>query len=155
MTAIFAIAPITPQEIQERLYEAVRTLDQVPDPQKVMGYVCSMLTPVPSKQDHWAEAVQEIGEAGARQLFANSAIKSIPTPDAIDRMLPTLKWLTWVGRQERNIIHARAYDVAWWKIGVKLRPRRSDKTVKRQHDDAISAIFNELNNSVDAIPKVP
>ena len=145
MTAVFAIAPITSAEIQERLYEAVRTLDQVPDPQRVMGYVCSMPTPVPSKQDHWAEAVQEIGEAGARQLFANSNIKTIPRPDAIDRMLPTLKWLTWVDEKAKPIIHSRAYGLQWWKIAKKART--SERTCRRRHSEAIDIIFERVNTA--------
>lgn len=139
---MLAIAPVTPTEIQEQLYEAVRTLDQVPDPQKVMGYVCSMPTPVPSKQDHWAEAVQEIGEAGARQLFSNNKFKNIPTPEAIDRMLPTLKWLTWVDEKARPVIHSRAYGLQWWRIAQKCR--RSERQVQRWHADAITLIFNRL-----------
>lgn len=145
MTAVFAIAPITPAEIQERLYEAVRTLDQVPDPQKVMGYVCSMPAPVPSKQDHWAEAVQVIRRGDERELFANSTIRTIPAPDAIDRMLPTLKWLTWVDEKARPIIHSRAYGLQWWRIAKKTRT--SERTCRRRHSEAIDIIFERVNTA--------
>ena len=77
--------------------------------------------------------------------------KFAPTPRDVSNMLPVLEWLC-QHRQENNggrdfkVLLCRARDVPWWKLAMRFG--RSERTVKRWFDGAVTAIYLKHSNDV-------
>ena len=134
----FVLAGAGAGEIAARLYEAIRTLAALPDRERgwLMGMRSAWPTPMP---DFWQEFGRAVEHGGRRALNARPPA---PAPEAIDRMLSTLQWLTWLDESARKIIWSRAFGVPWWLIGSRFN--KSEKTVQRWHDQAIDLIQRRL-----------
>jgi hypothetical protein len=127
-----------PNVVAARLYEAIRTLAALPDRERgwLLGMRSAWPTPIP---EFW----QEFGRAVEQGRRALNLRPPAPTPEAIDRMLPTLQWLAWIGEAERRIVWSRAFGVPWWLIAARFG--KSEKTVQRRHDQAMNLILRRLS----------
>jgi len=124
--------------IETRLHEAIRTLAALPDRERAWLRQPRAYWPAPLREfwHEWSNAVAHGGFAAMR------ARAPAPTPQAIDRMLPTLAWLAWLSPSERKIIWLRAFGVSWWRIGDRFD--RSEKTVQRWNEQALELVRTRL-----------
>jgi Domain of unknown function (DUF6362) len=129
--------PATAGAVAARLGEAIRTLAALPDRERgwLLGMRSAWPTPIP---DFW----QEFGRAVEHGNRALNPRAPAPTPEAIDRMLPTLQWLAWIGEAERKIVWSRAFNVPWWLLATRFN--KSEKTLQRRHDQAMNLILRRL-----------
>lgn len=125
-------------EIEARLFEAIRTLRRLPDRER--GYLQGLRAKWPETlrdfMDEWANAIERGGFEPMR------ARAPAPSPAAIDRMLPTLAWLRWLGPEDRRVISLRAFGVSWWKIAARMD--RCERTAQRRHERSLKIIAARL-----------
>ncbi len=69
--------------------------------------------------------------------------RSRPTPDAIARQEQTLKWMSWITAQERDLVWMRGARMGWKKIGSKINCH--DVTAWRKWQHALEKISRQLN----------
>ena len=81
-----------------------------------------------------------------------------PTPRDISNWLPVFGWLCWIrgtnnGGRSYKVLVCRARNVSWWKLAQRFG--RSERTVQRYHDGAVSQIYNQFDLEVWAtdLPK--
>jgi hypothetical protein len=125
-------------EIEARLFEAIRTLRRLPDRER--GYLQGLKARWPEPlRDFWDEWANVIERGGFEAMRAQPPA---PSPAAIDRMLPTLHWLTWLDKDERRIVFLRAFGVSWWQIASRMG--RSERTAQRRHEQGLKIIAARL-----------
>ena len=124
--------------IEARLHEAIRTLAALPDRERAWLREPRAYWPAPLR-DFWHEWSNAVARGGFETMRARAPA---PTPEAIDRMLPTLSWLAWLDARERKIIWLRAFGVSWWQIGGRFD--RSEKTVQRWNERALERVHARL-----------
>jgi hypothetical protein len=125
-------------EIEARLFEAIRTLRRLPDRERgyLQGLRARWPEPLRDFWDEWALAIERGGFEAMR------ARPPAPSPAAIDRMLPTLHWLSWLDKDERRIVSLRALGVSWWQIASRMG--RSERTAQRRHEQGLKMIAARL-----------
>lgn len=79
-----------------------------------------------------------------------------PTPKDVSVMLEVLARLSWLDRQvtsdgprDVKIIVARAYGSPWWRLAQRFG--RSERTVQRWHDGAVTRIYSTFMAEVEFI----
>jgi len=132
---------VTVEEIESRLNEAVHTLIALPDRDR------AWLTP----KAKWPETLREVADVWANAVAAGAfeAMKTrrpTPSPAAIDRMIPTLRWLEYVDERDRVIIWLRAFKTPWFKIAGMLG--KSDRTAQTWYRNALEKIRVRLERSI-------
>jgi hypothetical protein len=133
----------------ERLVErSILTLAAVPDPDARYRrwWVSSMPEPV-----RRAVEAYNIEEAPRVRRF-------VPSRADHDRYLEVLGWLNWLaagndGPRELKIVWLRAFGVPYWKIAQRFG--RSDRTIQRWHEAAISRLFRRYWIDVDRLATDP
>lgn len=139
----------TPDQIEERLHEAIQTLAALPD--REMRWLNSRRVAWP---ETLREAVDVLTQAFERIRQGKSAFEALPPPrvtpsaEAITRMDQTLPWLTWLDADERRIVTLRAFQMSFTRIGWRFRV--SDETARRRHRQAIEKIARKLRAPVPA-----
>lgn len=149
MTALLRIdasdLPWTRALVEARLVEAVETLSLLPDREYGWIYRTRVM---------WPEIVRSYeegygyGEATARP--------SPPSAAAIDRLLPTLDWLRWLGREDGSLVlHAAASLVnverrlwsrkRWGHIKRRGRIHGREVDLELRYKAALSSIATRLN----------
>lgn len=93
-----------------------------------------------------AEAARE-----AQEIQARRASRFKPTALDIDRCLPVLEWMAWLGyrndgQKEANIITAWAYGVPLWRLAQRFGC--SDDTVRRWLNGAVAAIAMKFRDEI-------
>ena len=66
-----------------------------------------------------------------------------PTPQAIDRMLETMRWVLWLEEEQRHLVWMRAMDIDWQVIARRLACHRT--TAWRRWQKALSDVASKLN----------
>ena len=66
-----------------------------------------------------------------------------PTPQAIERMMETMRWVLWLGEEQRHLVWMRALDIDWKIIARRLACHRS--TAWRGWQKALSDVASKLN----------
>lgn len=66
-----------------------------------------------------------------------------PTPQAIDRMLETMRWVIWLEEADRHLVWMRAKDIDWKIIARRLACHRS--TAWRAWQRALADVAEKLN----------
>ena len=66
-----------------------------------------------------------------------------PTPDAIDRMLETMRWVQWLEVEQRHLVWMRAKRYGWREIGIRFACDRS--TAWRRWQMALAKVALHLN----------
>lgn len=67
-----------------------------------------------------------------------------PTPQAIERMLETMRWVIWLEEDDRHLVWMRAKDIDWKIIARRLACHRS--TAWRAWQRALADITANLNS---------
>lgn len=119
----------TPEDVANWLSESVSTSRRLP-PVRVQGYF-----------NVWPAFVRREWEA----LAVEDRIypRFPPSPDAIDRMLETMRWMQWLEVQERHLVWMRAQRYGWREIGIRFACDRS--TAWRHWQTALQGVTDKLN----------
>jgi len=135
----------SPIDVAERLNEAIRTLAALPDGERrwLRARMTQWPALAPASEELFALLVARGGEPEPVR-----ARPPAPSPEAIDRMLPTLAWLSWLDRRQRQVILARAHRVSWWKLSARFGV--SERSVQRWHAEAVALIARRLATDAEA-----
>ena len=68
-----------------------------------------------------------------------------PTPDAIDRMLETMRWVQWLEVEQRHVVWMRARRYGWRDIA--MRTACCTRTAQRHWQQAIQSVADRLNEA--------
>lgn len=131
-------ADLALEDIRERLHEAIQAIAAQPDRERGWLRVKSgMPDTLRDPLEVWVNALENEGKHEAMR-----ARRPQPSPEALDRMLPTLQWLRWVEPRDVRIIAARSFGVPWLKIAARVG--RSERTVQIWERRALETIWQRL-----------
>jgi len=130
---------LDPVEVADRLHEAIRTLSALPDRER--KFLRARLTQWPSLAPTASELFAMLVARGGDSEPVRVR-PAAPSPEAIDRMLPTLSWLAWLDRSARQVVLARAHRISWWKLAARFGV--SERSVQRWHAEAMTRIAHKL-----------
>ena len=121
--------PWTIDDVAARFEEAASTGRRLP-PVRVQGYF-----------NCWPAIVR-------REWETFSADEKVyrpfpPAPDAIDRMLETMKWVQWLEVEQRHLVWMRAKRYGWRDITIRFACDRS--TAWRRWQRALEIVATNLN----------
>ena len=66
-----------------------------------------------------------------------------PTPEAIERMLETMRWMQWLEVEQRHLVWMRSNRYRWEQIGRRFAC--AARTAQRRYDAAIHLVTLHLN----------
>ena len=66
-----------------------------------------------------------------------------PTPEAIERMLETMRWMQWLEVEQRHLVWMRSNRYRWEQIGRRFAC--AARTAQRRFDAAIHLVTLHLN----------
>ena len=66
-----------------------------------------------------------------------------PSPQAVERMLETMRWVQWLEVEQRHLVWMRANRYEWQQIGRRFACDRN--TAARRWNKAIEKVAAELN----------
>jgi len=72
-----------------------------------------------------------------------------PSPDAIDRMEETMRWVLWLTEDERHLVWMRAEEWEWKEIARRLACDRT--TAWRRWRKALGKVADRLNGVAENI----
>lgn len=116
-------------EVATRLQEAADTGRRL-SPVRVQGYY-----------NLWPSFIRREWEAFAAEERHYQHYP--PTPDAIDRMLETMRWVQWLEIDQRHLVWMRAKGYAWEDIAIRCACCRT--TAWRHWHKAIDRLLHHLN----------
>ena len=67
----------------------------------------------------------------------------LPTPEAIERMLETMRWMQWLEVEQRHLVWMRSNRYRWEQIGRRFAC--AARTAQRRYDAAIHLVTLHLN----------
>ena len=124
----------TIEDVAARFEESASTGRRLP-PVRVQGYFNT--GPIIVRKEWEAVAA---GETGDRPFP--------PTPDAIERMLETMKWVQWLEVEQRHLVWMRAKRYCWRDITIRFACDRT--TAWRRWQRALQTVTDQLNGVVTA-----
>jgi len=74
-----------------------------------------------------------------------------PGPDAVDRMLETMRWVQWLEVEQRHLVWMRAKQYDWQDICGRFGCCRT--TAWRRWKSALQLVATRLNAAADTRPK--
>jgi hypothetical protein len=120
--------PWTNEEVEARFVEAAEIGRKLP-PVRVQGYF-----------NVWPRIVRESWETLGAD---DQPLRFPPTPQAIDRMLETMKWVHCLEVEDRKIVWMRSGRDRWAYIAKRFAI--CTKTAQRRHQRAIVRVTAMLN----------
>ena len=127
------MAEWTIEDVAARFEEAASTGRRLP-PVRVQGYF-----------NTWPVIVRKEWETFAADEHVYRPFP--PDPDAIDRMLETMRWVLWLEEEQRHLVWMRAKDVDWKVIARRLACHRT--TAWRAWQKALATVATNLNGAAD------
>jgi hypothetical protein len=125
--------PWTVDSVALRFSDAVETARRLPAV-RVQGYL-----------SRWPDIVREPWEAMAAD--DERPLRFPPSPQAIERMLQTMRWVQWLDEVEtRHLVWMRARRYAWHQIGKRFGCDRV--TAWRRWQAAMQLIADRLNEQL-------
>lgn len=115
--------------VAARFTDAVETSRRLP-PVRVQGYLSV-----------WPSFVREQWEGFAAD--DDKPLRFPPSPEAIDRMLQTMRWVQWLDTETRHLVWMRAKRHAWQNIAKRFGCDRT--TAWRRWQQALDTIAAKLN----------
>ena len=112
-----------------RFTDAVDTSRRLP-PVRVRGYFTT-----------WPAFVREQWEGFAAD--DDAPLRFPPSPEAVDRMLETMRWVQWLDVEARHLVWMRAKRCSWPSIGKRFGCDRV--TAWRRWQAALQTIADKLN----------
>ncbi|GAA0574037.1 DUF6362 family protein [Caenispirillum bisanense] len=119
----------TIEDVAARFEEAASTGRRLP-PVRVQGYF-----------NTWPAFVRQEWEAFAADEKVYRAYP--PSPEAIDRMLETMRWVQWLEVEQRHLVWMRSNRYRWEQIGRRFAC--AARTAQRRYDAAIHLVVLHLN----------
>ena len=119
----------TIEDVAARFEEAASTGRRLP-PVRVQGYF-----------NTWPIIVRKEWEAFAADETVYRPYP--PSPDAIERMLETMKWVQWLEVEQRHLVWMRSNRYRWEQIGRRFAC--AARTAQRRYDAAIHLVTLHLN----------
>ena len=116
-------------DVATRFAEAADTGRRLP-PVRVQGYF-----------NVWPAFAREAWEGFVDQDVAYRPLP--PTPQAIERMLETMRWVQWLDVEQRHLIWMRAKRYEWKDIA--RRAGRCTRTAQRHWQRALQQVVEQLN----------
>jgi len=117
------------ESVALRFWDAVDTARKLP-PVRVQGY-----------KSIWPSTLREEWEGFA--VDDDKPIRFPPSPQAIDRMLATMRWVQWLEVEQRHLVWMRAKRHEWNRIGKRFGCDRV--TAWRRWQAALQVIADKLN----------
>ena len=68
-----------------------------------------------------------------------------PSPDAIERMIETMRWMQWLEVEQRHLVWMRAKRYGWREIGIRFACDRT--TAWRHWQQALQSVTDHLNSN--------
>ena len=68
-----------------------------------------------------------------------------PSPQAVDRMLETMRWVQWLEVEQRHVVWMRARRYGWRDIAI--RAACCTRTAQRHWQQAIQSVADRLNEA--------
>ncbi len=127
------MAEWTIEQVAERFREAAQTAHRLP-PVRVQGYF-----------NTWPAILRQPWETFSGD---NACYRFPPDPAAIDRMEETMRWVLWLGEEERHLVWMRAEGWRWRNICRRFGCDRT--TAWRRWQRALTVVVGHLNAA--AIP---
>ncbi len=69
-----------------------------------------------------------------------------PSPQAIERMLETMRWVQWLEVEQRHVVWMRARRYGWRDISI--RAACCTRTAQRRWQRAIETVVDRINQSL-------
>ncbi len=124
------MAEWTIEDVAARFEEAASTGRRLP-PVRVQGYF-----------NTWPVIVRKEWETFAADEHVYRPFP--PAPDAIDRMLETMKWVQWLEVEQRHLVWMRAKRYGWRDITIRFACDRT--TAWRRWQRALEIVAENLNS---------
>lgn len=121
----------TIEDVAARFTEAAETGRRLP-PVRVQGYF-----------NTWPAFVRKEWEAFSSDDREYRPFP--PSPQAIDRMLQTMRWVQWLEVEQRHLVWMRAKDYEWRDISIRFACDRT--TAWRRWQRALQVVAGQLNGS--------
>ena len=118
----------TVERVAHRFEDAAQTAHDLP-PVRVRGYF-----------NTWPAIVRQPWEAYADE---EAWIRVPASPEAVDRMLETMRWVLWLEEEQRHLVWMRAERYDWKTIGRCFACDRI--TAWRRWQRALRRVAEELN----------
>jgi len=128
-----AVAEWTIEDVAARFAEAAETSRRLPRV-TVQGYF-----------NVWPAFARDAWEASPDNEHVYRPMP--PSPQAIDRMLETMRWVIWLEEDARHLVWMRAKDIDWKIIARRLACHRS--TAWRAWQKALATVADQLNDASD------
>jgi len=122
----------TVDDVSARFYEAAITARRLP-PVRVQGYFNTW--PAFARSEWEAYSADE----PVRRSFP-------PSPEEVDRMLETMKWVLWLDVEQRHLVWMRAKRYEWHDIGRRFACDRN--TAARRWQRAMAVVVGKLNGDI-------
>ena len=122
--------PWTPDAVADRFTEAAVTARRLP-PVRVQGYFNS-----------WPAFVRSEWEAFSADEPVHRPFP--PSPEDVDRMLETMRWVLWLEEEERHLVWMRAKRYGWRDISVRFAC--CTQTAQRHWHKALEVVVAKLND---------
>jgi len=126
----------TSDDVAARLAEAASTARRLP-PVRVQGHF-----------NCWPAFARQEWEAFAADEKVHRPWP--PSPQAIDRMLETMRWVQWLEVEQRHLVWMRAKRHGWREISIRFACDRS--TAWRRWQRALETVAANLNGAGSDAP---
>lgn len=121
--------PWTPDAVADRFTEAAVTARRLP-PVRVQGYFNS-----------WPAFARNEWEAFSADEPVHRSFP--PSPEDVDRMLETMRWVLWLEVEQRHLVWMRAKRYGWREIAIRFAC--CTKTAQRHWARALQSVTDQLN----------
>ena len=121
----------TPEHVARWLDESVTTSRRLP-PVRVQGHF-----------NVWPAFARQEWEAFSNDepVYRSFA----PGPDAIERMIETMRWMQWLEVEQRHLVWMRAKRYGWREIAIRFACNRT--TAWRHWQQALQSVTGHLNSN--------
>jgi hypothetical protein len=75
-----------------------------------------------------------------------------PGPEAVERMLETMRWVQWLEEEQRHLVWMRAKRYEWHQIGRRFACDRN--TAARRWKKAMQLVADKLNGSFNSCAEI-
>ena len=119
----------TCDQVADRFTDAAATARRLP-PVKVQGYF-----------NCWPALARSEWEAYSAEEAPR--VRFPPTPQDIERMLETMRWVLWLEVEQRHLVWMRAKRYGWREIGIRFAC--CTRTAQRHWKMSIFDVVEQLN----------
>ena len=122
----------TPDDVSARFYEAAVTARRLP-PVRVQGYF-----------NCWPAFARSEWEAFSADEPVHRSFP--PSPEDVDRMLETMRWVQWLEVEQRHLVWMRAARYRWYDIGKRFGC--APRTAQRRWEIAMYVVAHNLTQGI-------